>query len=646
MPHSSMVGDTLPGKPRPDNSAACPWQLRFGASVLDGGKVQFRVWAPNLTALAVRILGQPDRTIPMTITPSTNSESGAEFVATVPNVSEGMDYFYVLAGGRDGERQRPDPVSRWQPHGVHGPSRVVDPNAFRWSDENWTGIPLKDFIIYELHTGTFTPEGTFENIIPHLTYLRDLGITAIEIMPVAEFPGTRNWGYDGASLYAPQSSYGGPTGLKKLVDACHHHGLAVVMDVVYNHLGPEGNYLPEYAPCFTDAHHTPWGKAINYDGPQSDGIRRWVIDNALYWLTEYHVDALRLDAIHGIFDFSARHILDELAEAFERQAQQFKRQAWVIAESDLEDVRIINPRSAVGYAVDAQWHDDFHHALYALLTGEREGFLMDFGTLADLAKSIREGFVFDRKYSRYRRRQYGSSSKNRPGEQFVGFIQNHDQIANTSRGKRLSTLAAEQQKLAAVLTLSSPFLPLLYMGEEYGETAPFLFFTSFDDPGLANAVREGRKKELAAHYSESDFADPQASSSLERSKLDWSKPERSPHAEILRLHRDLISLRKQHPSLGNCRKDLTEIEFDEQAKFFVMKRGDPSGNAAVIVINFSGAAQSIPVPAEPQGWRLALWTGDTAYGGSSGPRAAEKLAGSQNPWVSLGAFEVGIYLRQ
>ena len=641
MPSNSMADNSMP-----DITTAGSWKLRFGASALDGGNVQFRVWAPNLTTLAVRILGKPDRTIPMTMTHPRDSESGAEFVATVPNVSEGMDYFYVLDGGRDGERQRPDPVSRCQPHGVHGPSRVVNPNSFRWSDENWTGIPLKDFIIYELHIGTFTPEGTFENVIPHLTYLRDLGITAIEIMPVAEFPGNRNWGYDGASLYPPQSSYGGPTGLKKLVDACHHHGLAVVMDVVYNHLGPEGNYLPEYAPCFTDAHHTPWGKAINYDGPQSDGIRRWVIDNALYWLTEYHVDALRLDAIHGIYDFSARHILDELAEAFQRQTQQLKRQAWVIAESDLEDVRIINPHAAGGYALDAQWHDDFHHALYALLTGEREGFLVDFGTLADLAKSIREGFVFDRKYSRYRRRHYGSSSKNRPGEQFVGFIQNHDQVANTSRGKRLSTVASEQQKLAAVLTLCSPFLPLLYMGEEYGETAPFLFFTSFEDPGLATAVREGRKKELAAHYSESDFADPQASSTFERCKLDWCKPEKSPHAEMLRLHRDLISLRKQHPSLANCRKDLTEIEFDEQAKFFVMKRGDPSGNSAVIVINFSRAAQSIPVPAESQGWRLALWTGDAPYGGSTGHSPAEKLAGFQNPRVSLGAFEVAIYLSQ
>src|SRR5713226_441438 len=594
----------------PGKSAETMWELEFGASVRNGGQTEFRVWAPKVKSLAVRILGGHRRTIPMTCE-STLAESrpefGAEFVATVPGVGEGTDYFYVL----DGERERPDPVSRWQPRGVHGPSRIVDPGSFVWSDQDWAGIALKDFIIYELHTGTFTAEGTFESIIPRLPYLRDVGITAIEIMPVAEFPGKRNWGYDGASLYPPQSSYGGPTGLKKFVDACHQHRMAVVMDVVYNHLGPEGNYLPEFAPCFTDTHHTPWGKAINYDGPGSDGIRRWVIDNALYWLTEYHVDALRLDAIHGIYDFGAHHLLDELAEAFQNQASHLQRQACIIAETDLEDVRIINPREVGGYALDAQWHDDFHHALYALLTGEREGFLADFGALTDLAKSIREGFVLDGKYSRYRRRHYGSSSRNRPGDQFVGFIQNHDQIANTSRGKRLSSLVSSgQHKLAAVLTLCSPFLPLLSMGEEYGETAPFLYFTSFEDPGLATAVREGRKKELGSHYSESDFADPQAPSTFERCKLDWSKTSTSPHAEIVRLYRDLISLRKQRPSLGNCRKDLTEIQFDEQAKRLVMKRTDPAGGGALLILNFSAEAQIIPVVADSQPGRLILWTGD------------------------------------
>ena len=614
------------------------WGLRFGASVRSGYSVEFRVWAPNLTSLAVRVMGgnegEPSRTIPM------RQSSDSEFVATVPQVGAGADYVYVL----DGERERPDPVSRWQPGGVHAPSRVVDPASFRWSDQGWSGIPLRDFIIYELHTGTFTREGTFESMIPRLPYLRDLGITAIEIMPVAEVPGNRNWGYDGASLYAPQSSYGGPTGLKKLVDACHQHGLAVVLDVVYNHLGPEGNYLPEFAPCFTDTHHTPWGKAINFDGPESDGVRRFIIDNALYWLTEYHVDALRLDAIHGIYDFGARHILDELSQAFQDQARRLQRQAWLIAESDLEDVRIINPRAKGGYAFDAQWHDDFHHALYALLTGQREGFLTDFGAVANLSKSVTEGFVFDWRYSHYRRRHYGSSSKNRPGEQFVGFIQNHDQVANTSRGKRLSSLVSSgQQKLAAVLTLSSPFLPLLFMGEEYGETAPFLYFTSFDDPGLAAAVTAGRKKELGSHYSESEFADPQAPGTFEHCKLDWSKTEVSPHAEILRLYRDLISLRRRHLSLANCRKELTEIQFNEQRKWLLMKRSDPSGSGALLVFNFSSEAQSIPVLDSDHSWRLALWTGDAIYGGGSGPRPVER-PGSVSQLL-LAGFEAAILIR-
>ena len=621
-----------------DRSTEKKWELRFGASVRSSDSIEFRVWAPNLTKVAVRVMGEnvgeQPRTIPM------KRSSDSEFTATVLQVSEGADYIYVL----DGERERPDPVSRWQPGGVHAPSRVVDPASFRWSDQGWSGIPLRDFIIYELHTGTFTRDGTFAGVIARLPYLRDLGVTAIEIMPVAEVPGNRNWGYDGASLYASQSSYGGPTGLKKLVDACHQHGLAVVLDVVYNHLGPEGNYLPEFAPCFTDTHHTPWGKAINFDGPESDGVRRFIIDNALYWLTEYHVDALRLDAIHGIYDFGARHILDELSQAFQDQARRLQRQAWLIAESDLEDVRIINPRAKGGYAFDAQWHDDFHHALYALLTGQREGFLMDFGAVANLSKSVTEGFVFDWKYSHYRRRHYGSSSKDRPGEQFVGFIQNHDQVANTSRGKRLSSLVSSgQQKLAAVLTLSSPFLPLLFMGEEYGETAPFLYFTSFDDPGLAAAVTAGRKKELGSHYSESEFADPQAPGTFEHCKLDWSKTEVSPHAEILRLYRDLISLRRRHLSLANCRKELTEIQFNEQRKWLLMKRSDPSGSGALLVFNFSSEAQSIPVLDSDHSWRLALWTGDAIYGGGSGPRPVER-PGSVSQLL-LAGFEAAILIR-
>lgn len=617
--------------------ACSPWKLRFGANVIKDDAVEFRVWAPKVESLSVRVLGERPRTIQMT------RGADSEFSVTVPDVAEGTDYLFLLAG----DRSRPNPVSRWQPDGVHGASRIVNPATFTWSDSRWKGIPLKEFITYELHTGTFTPEGTFEGAIARLPYLRDVGITAVELMPVAEFPGGRNWGYDGASLYAPHSAYGGPTGLKKLVDACHGLGLAIVLDVVYNHLGPEGNYLPDFAPCFTDSYRTPWGKAINFDGPDSDGIRRFFIDNALYWLTEYHVDAVRLDAVHAMFDFSARHILDELTSAFHHEARYLGRQAWVIAESDLNDVRIINPRSEGGFGIDAQWHDDFHHALYTVLTGDHEGYLMDFGTLSDLATSIREGFVYDGKYSRYRRRRHGSSSRMRPGEQFVVCIQNHDQVANTSKGRRLSSLVSlEQQKLAAILLLSSPFLPLLFMGQEYGETAPFLFFTSFQDANLVEAVREGRRKEFAAYYAETDFPDPQAEATFQQSKLDWAKPSQPPFTELLSLYRDLLSLRTRHASLGNCRKDLTEVAFDEKARWLVMTRADFSGERALLICNFSEHAQPIAIRSDRRRWELALWTADPTYGGNSGTTRPPNLIAADDPTteISLSGFSTALYL--
>lgn len=586
------------------------WRLRFGSRVLPAGGVEFRLWAPQLRQAAVSILGEAPRTVLM------KAEAEGEF-AVVAEAVPGQDYMYVL----EGARRRPDPVSRWQPDGVHGPSRIVDPNAFQWADGDWAGLPLKDYILYELHTGTFSPAGTFEGIIPRLPYLRELGITAVELMPVAEFPGRRNWGYDGVCLYAPQSTYGGPAGLKTLVDACHREGLAVVLDVVYNHLGPEGNYLGEFAPYFTDAYRTPWGRALNFDGPGSDGVRRFFIDNALYWLTEYHVDALRLDAIHGIFDFSARHFLEELTESFHRQAAQLGRLAWVIAESDLNDVRIVNPRSVGGYGVDAQWLDDFHHSLRTVLTGENRGYLADFGTLQDLRKAICEGFVYDGRYSRYRRRRHGSSSKGRPGRQFVAFIQNHDQIANASQGKRLSGLVSiEQQKLAAAVLLCSPYLPLLFMGQEYGETAPFLYFTSFDDPGIGEAVREGRRREFAAFQAGGEFADPQAPETFARSRLDWTLAEKPPHQALLRFHRDLLALRRRHACLSNCRKHLTRVEFHEQAKWLLMERADPSGSRILLAANFSPSPQTVPVPFDETFWELALWSGAPLYGGGqAGP---------------------------
>src|SRR5579864_6207067 len=372
-----------------------------GATPLVDGGVRFRVWAPNVQKLAVKMA---DRLIPMT-------RVGEDFEVFVADARAGDCYSLIL----DGTRERPDPVSRSQPHGVHGPSQVVDPHAFTWLDIEWKGIALEDYIFYELHVGTFTREGTFAGIISKLAHLKELGITAIELMPVAEFPGPRNWGYDGVDLYAPHSAYGGPDGLKKLVDAAHREGLAVVLDVVYNHLGPEGNYLGEFGPYFTDHYRTPWGRAINFDGPGSDGVRRFFIENALYWLNEFHIDALRLDAIHGIFDFSARHILEELGERFHAEAARLGRRAFVIAESDLNDVRVIERRSECGYALDGQWHDEFHHSVVSVVTGWERGFLGGFGKLEQVRKAITEGFVYDGIYSAYRGRRFGSSSVGQPG---------------------------------------------------------------------------------------------------------------------------------------------------------------------------------------------------------------------------------------
>ncbi len=538
--------------------------------------------------------------------------AGEDFEAMIPDAAPGDTYSFVFDDGRS----RPDPASRSQPHGVHGPSQIVDPEAFDWSDQDWQGIALEDFIFYELHTGTFTPQGTFAGVASKLGYLRDLGITAIELMPVAEFPGSRNWGYDGVDLYAPHSAYGGPEGLKTLVNACHRAGLAVVLDVVYNHLGPEGNYLSEFGPYFTDRYRTPWGSAINYDGPDSDGVRRFVIDNALYWLTEYHIDALRLDAIHSIFDFSALHILAELRARFHGQAAYLGRQAWIIAESDLNDVRVLNPPALGGLGIDAQWHDEFHHALFGYLTGANHSYLAGFGRLQHIQKAIMEGFVHDGCYSAFRRRRFGSSSRDQPGQRFVAFLQNHDQIANTSQGVRLwRQVSMDQCKLAAALLLCSPYLPLLFMGEEFAETAPFQFFTSFGDPGLAKAVTEGRRREFEDLRPGTDFADPQACETFEHSRISWDLIGEPAHSAMLRLYHELIALRKRWPCLRNCRKDLMGVHFNEQARTLRIDRADPSGCHAALLCNFSADPTAFDL--DESHWQLVLSTASEPAGARS-----------------------------
>ena len=401
--------------------------MRVGANYLGDTRCEFFIWAPLLNKVELKIVSPEGNVVSM------DRDRLGYWRAGVEGISPGTLYLYRL----DSERERPDPASYFQPSGVHEPSEVVDHGAFSWKDESWKGIHLSRMIIYELHVGTFTPEGTFKSIIPRLDELIDSGVNAIEIMPIAQFPGERNWGYDGVYPFAVQNSYGGPDGLKNLVNECHKKGVAVILDVVYNHLGPEGNYLPEFAPCFTDKYKTPWGRAINFDDAYSDGVRNFFIENAIYWLKNYHIDALRLDAVHAIVDAGAKHFLEELAERVEEFSKQEMRKFYLIAESNLNDSRVIKPRELGGYGIDAQWCDDFHHSLRVLITGDRSGYYVDFGDIENLVKSFREGFVYSGRYSEYRKRNFGNSSKGRPGGQFVVFTQNHDHIGNRIFGERL-----------------------------------------------------------------------------------------------------------------------------------------------------------------------------------------------------------------
>jgi maltooligosyltrehalose trehalohydrolase len=589
--------------------------------------VQFRVWSPRAKEMSVKI-----KTPREIVCPMQRSEDGI-FSTVVEGLGGDTDYWYII----DGKKERPDPVSRFQPEGVHGPSRVVDPDAFKWSDAGWRGIALEDYVIYELHLGTFTPAGTFASAIEKLAYLRDTGITAVEIMPVAQCPGGRNWGYDGVFPYAVQSTYGGPEELKRLVDAAHRIGLAVIIDVVYNHLGPEGNYLPDFMPCFSGRYKSPWGEALNYDGPYSYGMRRYMIDNALHWLAECHVDALRLDAVHSILDFGAKHLLAELSEEFHREAEKLGRKAFLIAESDLDDVKVIEPVRDRGWGMDAQWNDAFHHAVHTAVTGDHHGYFEDYDGLPDLRKAILEGYVYDWRFSKARKCFHGSSSKDRPGSQFVVFTQNHDQVANALAGKRPITLTSRGiEKASAAILICAPNLPLLFMGQEYGATSIFTYFTDFQDRDLAKAVSEGRKQEYEGFLGEG-FIDPQSPEAFESSKLNWREMENPEHQEMLKFHRDLIALRKRHECLANCRKDLTAVEFNQDEQWITIERCDESGQRAIIVCNLSDKQANIPVGGSRPA-RLAL------FGGEAGAQSPPARLEANQHGVKLDRAGVAIYL--
>lgn len=508
---------------------------KFGPTPLSDSRCRFVAWAPGVPELSLVLCGEPSERIAM-------ARQGCGFYVTEAAASPGNKYLFRLDDGRE----LPDPASRFQPDGVHGPSVVVDTSSFHWTDNNFTASSLKEVIIYELHIGTFTSEGTFAAAIPRLSELAELGITTVEVMPVAQFPGSRNWGYDGVYEFAPQNSYGGPVGFLEFVNAAHRCGLSVILDVVYNHVGPEGNYLGAFGPFFTDRYRTPWGEAINYDDADSSPVREFFIQNALYWMGEFHVDGLRLDAVHGIFDFSAHHFLAELKERVEHLAARTRRRLYVIAESDLNDSRLLHCSSRGGYGLDGQWSDDFHHSVHTLLTGESSGYYADFGSIDDLTTILSEGWLYSGQYSRYRKRPHGNSPDGIAPECFVVFTQNHDQVGNRALGDRLSQIVdLEGLKLAAGILLLSPFTPLLFMGEEYGETHPFQYFTSHGDPSLIEAVRKGRREEFAAFGWHEGVPDPQAEATFKQCVLDWDVRDKKPHRTLLNLYKSLIAIRNR-----------------------------------------------------------------------------------------------------
>lgn len=576
------------------------------------GTCRFLVWAPLAEKVEIHIITPEERVLPM-------SRKALGYYHAVAEVEPGSRYYYRLDNGKD----YPDPASRFQPEGVHGPSQVIE-SAFPWEDGKWEGIPLPQYIIYELHVGSFTPEGTFTKIIPFLDELKKLGITAIELMPVAQFPGNRNWGYDGVYPFAVQNSYGGPVELKSLVNACHQRRMSVILDVVYNHLGPEGNYLGKFAPYFTDRYHTPWGTAMNFDGPFGDNVRRYFIENALYWLQEFHIDALRLDALHAILDSSARPFLGELAASARQFAGQLNRQIYLIGESDANDRRLITSPVQGGYGIDAQWNEGFHHALHVLLTGEKNGYYQDFGRIKHLARAFREGFVYSGQYSPYRRRRHGSPSRDIPAQRFVVFAQNHDQVGNRLLGERLSKLVSfESLKLAAGVVILSPFIPLIFMGEEYGETSPFQYFTSHSDPALVKAVREGRRREFAAFAGNGQFPDPQDETTFLHSKLNFELRHEGRHHAIHEFYRTLINLRKEIPALSCLNKEKMEVLDYEKEKLLYVRRWYED-NDAIAVFNFADKESAVMLPVPEGAWEKRLDSAEKTWLGK-GSRLPEKF---------------------
>jgi maltooligosyltrehalose trehalohydrolase len=565
--------------------------------------MRFSVWAPEAKSVELIVA---DRRVAL-------EERGGHWLGEA-SLSADQGYRFSVDGGPP----IPDPRSRWQPEGVHGASFAVDSNALRQVASvapaaGFKARPLREAIVYELHVGTFTNEGTYRAAQGKLAHLKSLGVTHVELLPLATFPGSRGWGYDGVNLYAPLPAYGTPKDLAEFVQACHRIGLAVLLDVVYNHLGPDGNYLGQFAPYFTDRYKTGWGDAVNYDGPHSDEVRRFVIDNALMWLRDYQFDGLRLDAVHAIFSFEAIHVLEELAAAVKELAAESHRTLVVIAESDLNDPRLVRAVSKGGLGLDAHWCDDFHHALHRFFTGETAGYYADFNGLEDVATALSDGYVYQGEYSVHRQRHHGRAPRGVAADQLVVCAQNHDQIGNRAQGERLSMLLQPAQlKAVAALVLLSPFVPMLFQGEEWGARTPFLYFTDHNEE-LGRLVAAGRAREFSSFKWQGEVPNPQDPDTFQRSKLDWRELAEPQHAELLEWHRQLIRLRasKTHAAV----RSRPAVKYDATKLWLTYVHGD-----TLAVFNFSEAPQRVPMPAGE--WELVL-ASEAGLGGAQVAAARE-----------------------
>jgi maltooligosyltrehalose trehalohydrolase len=573
-------------------------ERNIGVNLDQQGTATIKVWAPAAKNVGLRLA---DRKADLKL----NKIDFGYWELLTTQIKPGDIYHLIVD-----DKELPDPASLSQPEGVHGPSEAISLNDFEWMDAEWKNLPQQDYIIYELHTGTFTDEGTFDDIVSKLDHLVGLGITAIEIMPVAQFPGSRNWGYDGVFPFAVQNSYGGPKGLMQLVNACHQKGLAVILDAVYNHIGPEGNYFNEFGDYFTDKYQTPWGNAINFDDAGCDAVRNYYIENALMWFRDFHIDALRLDAVHAIKDFSPKHILQEIKENVGQLMALTGKMHYLIVELDLNDHRFINPINKCGYGMDAQWVDEFHHALRVTAGGERDGYYSDFNGIKDLAKSYRDAYVYDGVYSPQRLKTFGNKVADNPGSQFIVFSQNHDQVGNRMLGERSSQLFSfEMQKLMAGAVMVSPYLPMLFMGEEWSAQSPFQYFVSHGDAELVEVVRKGRKEEFAAFHAKGEAPDPQSEETFNRSKLNWNETNKT----MLDYYKTLIALRKSLPTLSNLnRKNLT-VSCNEQQQTLTLLRWHENQKVCCLM-NFSETSRPVSLPADAD-WQKVLNSADTKWNG-------------------------------